>query len=122
MKEKNQKTIKRENTSHRKQNAKQNQNNFKQDDKVKPKETWEDKQKIKQDLLIKMQALEKKGFEFSKKFEGDKHNSEFAKFKIRDNEHCEISYFVCWRQPHFLFFVLNYVYLLVNFLIFHFHL
>jgi hypothetical protein len=34
----------------------------------KPKETWEDKQKMKQDLLIKIQALEKKGFEFSKKF------------------------------------------------------
>jgi len=33
-----------------------------------PKETWEDKQKMKQDLLIKIQALEKKGFEFSKKF------------------------------------------------------
>jgi hypothetical protein len=30
--------------------------------------TWEDKQKLKQDLLIKIQALEKKGFEFSKKF------------------------------------------------------
>ena len=34
----------------------------------KPKETYEDKQKMKQDLLIKIQALEKKGFEFSKKF------------------------------------------------------
>ena len=34
----------------------------------KPKETWEDKQKMKQDLLIKIHALEKKGFEFSKKF------------------------------------------------------
>jgi len=33
-----------------------------------PKDTWEDKQKMKQDLLIKIQALEKKGFEFSKKF------------------------------------------------------
>lgn len=33
-----------------------------------PKETYEDKQKMKQDLLIKIQALEKKGFEFSKKF------------------------------------------------------
>ena len=31
-------------------------------------DTWEDKQKMKQDLLIKIQALEKKGFEFSKKF------------------------------------------------------
>jgi len=30
--------------------------------------SWEDKQKLKQDLLIKIQALEKKGFEFSKKF------------------------------------------------------
>ncbi len=35
---------------------------------AKPKETWEDKQKMKQDLLIKIQSLEKKGFEFSKKF------------------------------------------------------
>jgi len=34
----------------------------------KEKESWEEKQKIKQDLLIKIQALEKKGFEFSKKF------------------------------------------------------
>ena len=34
----------------------------------KPKESYEDKQKMKQDLLIKIQALEKKGFEFSKKF------------------------------------------------------
>ena len=32
------------------------------------KETWEEKQRMKQDLLIKIQALEKKGFEFSKKF------------------------------------------------------
>lgn len=32
------------------------------------KETWEQKQKAKQDLLIKIQALELKGFEFSKKF------------------------------------------------------
>ena len=32
------------------------------------KENWEEKQKLKQDLLIKIQALEKKGFEFSKKF------------------------------------------------------
>jgi hypothetical protein len=29
---------------------------------------WEDRQKLKQDLLIKIQALEAKGFEFSKKF------------------------------------------------------
>ena len=39
---------------------------FKED--PKPKQTWEDKQRAKQDLLIKIQALEKKGFEFSKKF------------------------------------------------------
>jgi len=32
------------------------------------KQSWEEKQKLKQDLLIKIQALEKKGFEFSKKF------------------------------------------------------
>jgi len=32
------------------------------------KETWEDKQKLKQELLIKIHALEKRGFEFSKKF------------------------------------------------------
>jgi hypothetical protein len=32
------------------------------------KAKWEEKQKIKQDILIKIQALEKKGFEFSKKF------------------------------------------------------
>ena len=32
------------------------------------KENYEERQKIKQDLLIKIQALEKKGFEFSKKF------------------------------------------------------
>jgi len=34
----------------------------------KSKESWEDKQKMKQDLLMKIQSLEKKGFEFSKKF------------------------------------------------------
>jgi len=34
----------------------------------KEKESWEEKQRLKQDLLIKIQALEKKGFEFSKKF------------------------------------------------------
>ena len=34
----------------------------------KEKDDWEEKQKLKQDLLIKIQALEKKGFEFSKKF------------------------------------------------------
>jgi hypothetical protein len=34
----------------------------------KEKERWEEKQKQKQDLLIKIQMLEKKGFEFSKKF------------------------------------------------------
>jgi hypothetical protein len=34
-----------------------------------PKEkSFEEKQKMKQDLLIKIQAMEKKGFEFSKKF------------------------------------------------------
>ena len=33
-----------------------------------PKITFEERQKLKQDLLIKIQALEKKGFEFSKKF------------------------------------------------------
>jgi hypothetical protein len=32
------------------------------------KQNWEDQQKLKQELLIKIQALEKKGFEFSKKF------------------------------------------------------
>ena len=31
-------------------------------------ETFEEKQKLKQDLLIKIAALEKKGFEFTKKF------------------------------------------------------
>ena len=31
-------------------------------------DVFEEKQKLKQDLLIKIQALEKKGFEFSKKF------------------------------------------------------
>ena len=30
--------------------------------------SWEEKQKLKQDLLIKIQALQAKGFEFSKKF------------------------------------------------------
>uniref|UniRef100_A0A6C0I7S9 Uncharacterized protein n=1 Tax=viral metagenome TaxID=1070528 RepID=A0A6C0I7S9_9ZZZZ len=35
---------------------------------VKEKITFEQKQKMKQDLLIKIQAMEKKGFEFSKKF------------------------------------------------------
>jgi len=39
-----------------------------QDQPQQPKETWEDKQKMKQDLLFKILALEKKGFEFSKKF------------------------------------------------------
>ena len=33
-----------------------------------PKKAWEDKQRMKQDLLIKIQALQQKGFEFSKKF------------------------------------------------------
>jgi hypothetical protein len=33
-----------------------------------PKKTWEDKQRMKQELLIKIQALQQKGFEFSKKF------------------------------------------------------
>lgn len=37
-------------------------------DNVKTDTSWEDKQKLKQDLLMKIQALEKKGFEFSKKF------------------------------------------------------
>jgi hypothetical protein len=37
-------------------------------DEVNEKSNWEQKQKSKQDLLIKIQALEKKGFEFSKKF------------------------------------------------------
>jgi hypothetical protein len=37
-------------------------------DGVNEKVNWEQKQKSKQDLLIKIQALEKKGFEFSKKF------------------------------------------------------
>ena len=32
------------------------------------KDTYQDTQKLKQDLLIKIQSLEKKGFEFSKKF------------------------------------------------------
>jgi hypothetical protein len=32
------------------------------------KKNWEERQKLKQDLLIKIQALESKGFEFSKKF------------------------------------------------------
>ena len=32
------------------------------------KQQWEEKQKLKQDILIKIQALEQKGFEFSKKF------------------------------------------------------
>ena len=34
----------------------------------KEKQNYEERQKLKQDLLIKIQALEKKGFEFSKKF------------------------------------------------------
>ena len=47
--------------------------NFEEPDEENPqpqktKETWEDKQKMKQDLLIKIHSLEKKGFEFSKKF------------------------------------------------------
>jgi hypothetical protein len=33
-----------------------------------PNESFEEKQKLKQDLLIKIAALEKKGFEFTKKF------------------------------------------------------
>jgi hypothetical protein len=32
------------------------------------KKNWEERQRLKQDLLIKIQALEAKGFEFSKKF------------------------------------------------------
>ncbi len=38
------------------------------DDQRQPVNSFEDKQKLKQDLLIKIAALEKKGFEFSKKF------------------------------------------------------
>jgi hypothetical protein len=39
-----------------------------QNPEIDEKQNWEEKQKLKQDLLIKIQALEKKGFEFSKKF------------------------------------------------------
>lgn len=35
---------------------------------TKPNESFEEKQKLKQDILIKIAALEKKGFEFTKKF------------------------------------------------------
>jgi len=46
---------------------------------------WEEKQKLKQELLIKIQALEKKGFEFSKKFNMtssyDEMEFEFSKVK-----------------------------------------
>ena len=35
---------------------------------AKPSESFEERQKLKQDLLIKIAALEKKGFEFTKKF------------------------------------------------------
>jgi hypothetical protein len=35
---------------------------------ARPTESFEEKQKMKQDLLIKIAALEKKGFEFTKKF------------------------------------------------------
>jgi hypothetical protein len=39
-----------------------------EDSEVQQTNSFEEKQKLKQDLLIKMAALEKKGFEFSKKF------------------------------------------------------
>jgi hypothetical protein len=42
------------------------------------KESFADKQKLKQDLLIKIQALEKKGFEFSKKFSMTSNYDEIA--------------------------------------------
>jgi len=38
------------------------------EEEVQPKNDFEERQKVKQDLLIKISALEKKGFEFSKKF------------------------------------------------------
>ena len=41
---------------------------FEQGRNEKEKLTFEEKQQMKQDLLIKIQAMEKKGFEFSKKF------------------------------------------------------
>ena len=42
------------------------------------KESFANKQKMKQDLLIKIQALEKKGFEFSKKFNMTSNYDEIA--------------------------------------------
>jgi hypothetical protein len=49
------------------------------------KESWEEKQRLKQDLLIKIQSLEKKGFEFSKKFNMNSNyeEMEFEYSKIR---------------------------------------
>jgi hypothetical protein len=41
---------------------------FDAESEINEKESYEEKQRLKQDLLIKIQALEKKGFEFSKKF------------------------------------------------------
>jgi hypothetical protein len=43
-----------------------------------PSESFEEKQKMKQDLLIKIAALEKKGFEFTKKFNMSSNYDEMA--------------------------------------------
>ena len=50
------------------------------------KAKWEEKQKLKQDLLIKIQSLENKGFEFSKKFNMNS-NYEEMKFEYDKVKH-----------------------------------
>jgi len=50
------------------------------------KQHWEEKQKLKQDILIKIQALEQKGFEFSKKFNMNS-NYEDMKFEYDKVKH-----------------------------------
>ena len=55
-------------------------------DSIQEKQQWEEKQKLKQDLLIKIQALEQKGFEFSKKFNMNS-NYEDMKFEYEKVKH-----------------------------------
>jgi hypothetical protein len=55
-------------------------------DSINEKQQWEEKQKLKQDLLIKIQALELKGFEFSKKFNMNS-NYEDMKFEYEKVKH-----------------------------------
>ena len=58
-----------EDSEYSSEEASENSLNYSEEDAPQePKISFEDRQKLKQDLLIKIQALEIKGFEFSKKF------------------------------------------------------